>query len=143
MRHARGFTLIELMVTTAVMAIVMATVLGALIANQQQYVSHADVADIQSNLRIASTQLERAITRAGYGIDPNFAVETRALTATGTRSAPEAPATRPARAAATSWSSTSATRSSAAGSRPPAPEQITLDGAAPWPRARRSKRASD
>ncbi|MGA9521418.1 MAG: type II secretion system protein [Myxococcaceae bacterium] len=84
MRHARGFTLIELLVTTAVMGIIMTMVLGALIANQRQYVSHADVADIQSNLRIASIQLNRAITRAGYGVDPNFAVETRALEVDGT-----------------------------------------------------------
>lgn len=77
MRRARsgGFTLVELMITTLLMMVIMTGVMAALIANQQQYHLHAQTSALQSNLRIASTQLEQAIARAGYGIDPGFAVE--------------------------------------------------------------------
>ncbi|MBI3185179.1 MAG: type II secretion system protein [Myxococcales bacterium] len=74
-RRSRGLTLIEMLVTAGVLAIVLAGVLGALAENQRQYVAHADVAGVQSNLRTAAAQLEKALTRAGYGIDPNYAIE--------------------------------------------------------------------
>ncbi len=82
-RATRGVTLVEMMVTAAVLGIVLAAVLMALAENQRQYVAHADVAAIQSTLRAAAYQLEHALARAGYGIDPNYAVEPWELDAAG------------------------------------------------------------
>jgi prepilin-type N-terminal cleavage/methylation domain-containing protein len=83
-RRARGFTLAELMVSLAVVAIVMVGVAGALLGNQRQIVSQASTTSMQASLRIASVQLERALLRAGYGIDPNLALEPRVINADGT-----------------------------------------------------------
>jgi len=83
----RGFTLVELMVGLAIMAIVVTAALQMLIENQRSFVQHADVAQVQSSLRQASSHLERSLLRAGYGMDPNFAIEPRVVGATGVEGA--------------------------------------------------------
>lgn len=81
--HPRGFTLLEVLVAMGIMSVVLASAMGAFLVNQKQYVLHAETADTQSTLRVASMQLEHALKLAGYGVDPNYALEPWALTATG------------------------------------------------------------
>src|SRR5256885_17147063 len=71
----QGLTLIELMVSMAIMSIVLVGALMMLRENQRQYLAHGDIAAIQSSLRVAATQIERSLSRAGYGIDANYALE--------------------------------------------------------------------
>jgi type IV pilus assembly protein PilW len=68
-------TLIELLVSMAVTAFILAGALGVFMHQQRRYIAQADTAGVHSNLRAASMQIEAALTFAGYGIDPNYAVE--------------------------------------------------------------------
>ncbi|MCI0571748.1 MAG: type II secretion system GspH family protein [Myxococcaceae bacterium] len=83
-RRARGFTLLEMLVAMGIMGVVLAAAMGAFLANQKQYVLHAETAGVQATLRVASLQLERALQLTGYGIDPNFALEPWAMGPGGT-----------------------------------------------------------
>jgi prepilin-type N-terminal cleavage/methylation domain-containing protein len=80
----RGFTLIELMVSTVVLTIVMAGALGAMIANQRQFAAQSNLTATQANVRYGFGQIEKSLLRAGFGIDPGMALEPWARSAAGT-----------------------------------------------------------
>lgn len=73
----RGLTFIEMLVSMGVGAVVLMGVLTALSASQGQYAEQSGLAGLQASLRIGATQLEQSLARAGYGIDPVFALATR------------------------------------------------------------------
>jgi hypothetical protein len=73
----RGLTFIEMLVSVGVGAVVLMGVLTALSASQGQYAEQSGLAGLQASLRIAATQIEQSLARAGYGIDPVFALATR------------------------------------------------------------------
>ena len=64
-----GFTLVELMVATAVSGIVMAAVMTSFLSQQNVYLTQGHVVEMQENARVAMNMLEMDIRSAGY--DPN------------------------------------------------------------------------
>lgn len=71
----RGLTLIELMVSTAILAIVMVAATGALLAQNKSYVRTQGSREAREQGAVALDALERAIRMAGYGIDPQLAFD--------------------------------------------------------------------
>ena len=65
MRSQKGFTLVELMVTMAIMAVVMAGVYSAYYSQQQSYVVQEQVSEMQQNLRGAMYFMAKEIRMAG------------------------------------------------------------------------------
>ena len=74
-RSARGFTLIELVVTAAIMAVVLAGVAGVVQAQQQAYMDGQRIREAQSSARNAILYLERKISTAGFGMAPSLAFD--------------------------------------------------------------------
>ena len=62
----QGFTLIELMISTAVLGLVMAGLLGLLNSSEQAYSRGANTVDAQQNARVALDLLGKEIREAGY-----------------------------------------------------------------------------
>lgn len=73
----RGLTFIEMLVSMGVGAVVLMGVLTALSASQGQYAEQSGIAGLQASLRMGATQIEQALGRAGYGMDPVFSLTTR------------------------------------------------------------------
>lgn len=73
--HARGFTLIELMVATAVAAIVLAGVIVAANAQTKAYAVGARQRTAQAEARSALLYVEQRLQTAGFGLDPVFALD--------------------------------------------------------------------
>jgi len=65
MRSQKGFTLVELMVTMAIMAVVMAGVYSAYYSQQQSYIVQEQVSEMQQNLRGAMYFMAKEIRMAG------------------------------------------------------------------------------
>jgi len=65
MRSEKGFTLVELMVTLAIMAVVMAGVYSAYYSQQQSYIVQEQVSEMQQNLRGAMYFMAKEIRMAG------------------------------------------------------------------------------
>ncbi len=72
-RPAQGFTLIELMVSLAAMAMVVFYTLGTFTLQHQTYVVVDQVSEAQQNARAVATLLERDIRNAGYMVPPEAA----------------------------------------------------------------------
>ncbi|MGB9627790.1 MAG: prepilin-type N-terminal cleavage/methylation domain-containing protein [Thermodesulfobacteriota bacterium] len=68
----RGITLIELLVTLAISAILVAGIYKTFISQQHTYAVQEQVVDVQQNVRIAINQMMRELRMAGYGIDSKF-----------------------------------------------------------------------
>lgn len=67
--HApEGFTLIEVLVTTAVFGLAIATVYAILEAGRRTVVSHAEAQELQQRLRVGVDGLQRALSAAGAGL---------------------------------------------------------------------------
>lgn len=66
---AAGFTLVELMIATAVTGIVMAAVMTSFLSQHNVYLAQGHVVEMQENARIAMNMLEQDIRSAGY--DPS------------------------------------------------------------------------
>ncbi len=64
-RHARGFSLIELMVAMLLGLVVTAGVASVFLSNQQVYRAHRALSDVQDSARIAFEMLARDIRHAG------------------------------------------------------------------------------
>ncbi|HKL49382.1 MAG TPA: prepilin-type N-terminal cleavage/methylation domain-containing protein, partial [Desulfuromonadales bacterium] len=62
----KGFTLTELLVVTAIMAIVATGISSVFISTQRSTTSSEQVVDVQANLRVATSSLGRAIQNAGF-----------------------------------------------------------------------------
>ncbi len=71
----RGFTLLELMVSAVVMAIVLGGIAATFIATQQAYQQESQAKLTTENARQANSFLDGLIRLAGYGIDPRFAFD--------------------------------------------------------------------
>lgn len=72
---ARGFTLIELMVATAVAAVVLAGVIVAANAQTKAYAVGARQRTAQAEARSALLYVEQKLQAAGFGLDPVFALD--------------------------------------------------------------------
>jgi prepilin-type N-terminal cleavage/methylation domain-containing protein len=65
-RCQRGFTLIELMIATAILGLVMAGLLSLLSGGQQAYSRGSNTIDAQQNVRVALELMGKEIREAGY-----------------------------------------------------------------------------
>ncbi len=63
---ARGFTLIELMISVAILAVVVSYILQTFSVTQKTYVVVDQVTEAQQNLRAAADRIERDVRLAGY-----------------------------------------------------------------------------
>jgi prepilin-type N-terminal cleavage/methylation domain-containing protein len=68
MRSARGFTLIELMVSLALAGLIVAGAMQMHVSFNRQSMRQNQVAEMQQTLRVSMLMLERAIRQAGRGI---------------------------------------------------------------------------
>jgi prepilin-type N-terminal cleavage/methylation domain-containing protein len=73
-RRNAGFTLIELMVSAAAMAIVIFYTLGTFTVQQQTYTVVDQVSETQQNSRAIAGMIERDLRNAGYLVPPTAAV---------------------------------------------------------------------
>jgi len=71
----RGFTLIEMAVTIALSAIVLAGAVVLVTATQRMLTTGAGDRAMQETARVALGELTAGIRSAGYGLEPNFAVD--------------------------------------------------------------------
>ena len=74
MRRQAGFSLIELMVSAALMLILMIGVTRAFTTQQQTYIVVDQVTEAQQNLRAVGDLVERDVRRAGFMVPSNAAV---------------------------------------------------------------------
>lgn len=63
-----GFTLIEVLISSAILAIFMASVAGAYLAQERAMKMEEEVANMQQNARLAIDYIESSIAAAGFGI---------------------------------------------------------------------------
>ena len=75
-RGEAGFTLVEVMVTVAIFAIVLSAVYSAFISQFNSYQTQQDVVTVQSDIRTAAEILTRDIRNAGFGVPTGAAVTT-------------------------------------------------------------------
>ncbi len=68
-------TLVEVLVAAAITTFVLAGVTAVFLSQGRQYQSMASRRDSQAGTRLASSLLENHLRMAGYGVDPNLAVE--------------------------------------------------------------------
>lgn len=73
-RRNTGFTLVELMVSAAAMAIVIFYTLGTFTVQHQTYVVVDQVSETQQNSRAIAGMIERDLRHAGYLVPPTAAV---------------------------------------------------------------------
>ena len=62
----RGFTIVELLVATALSGIVLTGIYSSYYSQQKSYVAQGQISSMQQNLRAALYHMEREIRRAGY-----------------------------------------------------------------------------
>lgn len=74
-RPARGVTLIELMISMALLAVVMATVITAFLAENRLYQNMGATRGAQTSARNALDTIARYVGRAGFGVGPEFAFD--------------------------------------------------------------------
>ena len=74
MRRQAGFSLIELMVSAALMLILMIGVTRAFTTQQRTYIVVDQVTEAQQNLRAVADLVERDVRRAGFMVPSNAAV---------------------------------------------------------------------
>jgi type IV pilus assembly protein PilW len=85
-RQPRGFTLVELMVSTVVLVIAAAAISMAFIFAQRAMQNEAQIKSAVEGARLSVGYLERTLRLAGYGLDPQHAFDfsTANLTDVGT-----------------------------------------------------------
>lgn len=71
----RGFTLVELLMTAAVASIAIAAAFGSFIAQHRTLQGQEASRHLQQSMRATSGFLERVVRRAGWGIEPFFALD--------------------------------------------------------------------
>lgn len=72
-RRRRGYTLVEMLVVTAVLALVVGYVMESLSHQQRTHVVVEQVTETQQNLRLLADLIEREIRVAGYMVPPSAA----------------------------------------------------------------------
>ena len=85
MARREGFTLVELLVASAILLLVMVYVTQAFTVQQKTYVVVDQVTEAQQNLRAVADLVERDVRRAGYLVPPQAAVCTHDATTSGDR----------------------------------------------------------
>lgn len=70
----RGYTLVELLVGTAIGAVVLTGIGLVFVSQASQYQAHASRRAVQSSVRQAMGFVERHVRNAGYGVDPDRAI---------------------------------------------------------------------
>jgi prepilin-type N-terminal cleavage/methylation domain-containing protein len=70
MKARRGFTLIEVMVSVLIMAVVIAGISGLLVKQSQASNAQSLERDLEENGRLALLEISRSVRLAGYGITP-------------------------------------------------------------------------
>src|ERR1700761_8797880 len=88
MKPQRGFTLMELMVAMAILAVVSAAAVGALVQAQYTTNSIAQMANAQQNLRAGMHFVVRDLMQAGEGIPPQGITVPNTAAATSTINRP-------------------------------------------------------
>jgi prepilin-type N-terminal cleavage/methylation domain-containing protein len=73
-RRSGGFSLIELMIATAILGLVVVYLTQTFITSQRTYVVVDQVSQAQQNLRIIADLIERDLRLAGYMVPPHAAV---------------------------------------------------------------------
>ncbi|MEL6544864.1 MAG: prepilin-type N-terminal cleavage/methylation domain-containing protein, partial [Myxococcota bacterium] len=68
LRAERGFTLVELLVTSAMTLVVFASMFGAMIAQQQSYSLQIDSSEASQNARAALSIIKHELRMAGWGL---------------------------------------------------------------------------
>ena len=68
-RHARGFTLVELLIAMAVMVTFSGALMSLILAGQTLARVQPEAADVQQRARIALQTLGADLARAGAGLD--------------------------------------------------------------------------
>jgi prepilin-type N-terminal cleavage/methylation domain-containing protein len=74
-RNAYGYSLIELMLTVAILASIVAGISGVLVKQSQASAVQQAQRDLEENGRLALQEFGRAVRLAGYGIDPTAAFD--------------------------------------------------------------------
>lgn len=74
--NQRGFTLLEMLVSSAIFAIVLFAIYMMLVTNQVTYARGENKVEIQQNARVAIRRMAREIRMAGY--DPSSAIPAQA-----------------------------------------------------------------
>ena len=69
-----GFTLVELLVGTAIGAVVLTGIAAVFVSQAWRYQAHANRRAVQSSVRQALGFVERHVRNAGYGVDPDRAL---------------------------------------------------------------------
>lgn len=69
-----GFSLIELMIATAILGVVVVYLVQTFVTSQRTYVVVDQVSEAQQNLRIIADLIERDLRLAGYMVPPHAAV---------------------------------------------------------------------
>ena len=73
--HPRGFTLLELMISLGVSALVIASALAVMVGQQRSFRSGTDDRALQELARVAIGRLSADLRSAGYGVDPALAFD--------------------------------------------------------------------
>lgn len=71
----RGFTLIELLMASALLSVVVLAIALVLVQQQRLFKDNEQIRISDENSRIAFNQLWRSIREAGFGMDPELAVD--------------------------------------------------------------------
>lgn len=72
--RVRGFTLLEIVVALAVLAISMMFVFDVFLSRRRSFLAQEEIAHMQRNIRTGMESLERDLRIAGYGFPPGVAV---------------------------------------------------------------------
>ncbi len=67
-KSEKGFTLIEVLISTGILAIFMASVAGAYLAQEKAMKVEEEITDMQQNARLAIDYIESSLENAGFGI---------------------------------------------------------------------------
>ena len=73
-RRNAGFTLVELLIASAILLVLMVAVSQAFLTQQRTHVVIDQVTEAQQNLRAVSELIERDLRRSGYMVPPHAAV---------------------------------------------------------------------
>lgn len=85
MRGARGFTLVELMISMVLGLVVIGGALGVILANRQSYRTNEGLSQVQESARTAFELLARDVRQAGVtGCDSNGRIANVVVSAAGT-----------------------------------------------------------
>ncbi|MBN2333288.1 MAG: PilW family protein [Deltaproteobacteria bacterium] len=68
----RGFTLVELMVVLVILGITVVGTLGLVVTQNKAYHSEEAIIDMQTNARLAMTEITRIVRMTGYGCAGSF-----------------------------------------------------------------------